>query len=114
MADFIICYDIADPRRLGHIHRRLKKLAIPLQYSVFLFRGSENQLQRCLEMLEHQMNRHEDDIRAYPLPQRDLRLVLGPSALPDGVLWSALPSDWQPQEHPTTIPGSDQDMEDAD
>ncbi|MCZ2408062.1 MAG: CRISPR-associated endonuclease Cas2 [Burkholderiales bacterium] len=114
MADFIICYDIANPRRLGHIHRRLKKLAVPLQYSVFLFRGTEEQLQRCLALLERQMNRHEDDIRAYPLPQRGLRLVLGPSALPDGVLWSALPKDWQPREHTAAGPDGSLDEESQD
>lgn len=114
MADFIICYDIANPRRLGQIHRRLKKLAVPLQYSVFLFRGTEEQLQHCLAMLEQQMDRHEDDIRAYPLPQRGLRLVMGPSALPDGVLWSALPQDWQPQEYPAPNLADSQEEDDRD
>lgn len=95
MRDYIICYDIAHPRRLGRIHRALKKLATPVQYSVFLFTGSEEQLQRCLTQLQHLMDPHQDDIRAYPLPQRGLRLVLGPSVLPEGVLLSSLPADWQ-------------------
>jgi len=98
MRDYIICYDIANPRRLGRIHRALKKLATPVQYSVFLFTGSEEQLQRCLAQLQHLMDPHQDDIRAYPLPQRGLRLVLGPSVLPEGILLSSLPPNWQP--HP--------------
>jgi CRISPR-associated protein Cas2 len=96
MSDYIICYDIANPRRLARIHRALKKLATPVQYSVFFFSGSDEQLQRCLAQLQQLMNPHQDDIRAYPLPQRGLRLVLGPSALPEGVLLSSLPAEWQP------------------
>lgn len=71
---------------------------MPLQYPVFRFCGTEKQLQRCLDILQHQMNRHEDDIRAYPVPQRGLQLVIGPSALSDGELWRALTPDWQPQD----------------
>lgn len=32
----VVCYDIRCPKRLGRVHRYLKKRAIPLQYSVFL------------------------------------------------------------------------------
>ncbi len=38
--EFIISYDIADPKRLSRIHRMLKRLAMPLQYSVFYARMS--------------------------------------------------------------------------
>lgn len=95
MADYIICYDIANPRRLGRIHRALKKQALAVQYSVFLFSGTETQLQHCLAKLEALMDQHQDDIRAYPLPQHGLRLVLGPSTLPEGIVLSSLPADWQ-------------------
>ena len=95
MSDYIICYDIANPRRLGRIHRALKKQAIAVQYSVFLFSGTEEQLQRCLNQLQTLMDVRYDDIRAYPLPQRGLRLVLGPSVLPEGILLGSLPTDWQ-------------------
>ena len=95
MADYIICYDIANPRRLGRIHRVLKKQALAVQYSVFLFSGTDAQLQRCLEQLQALMDERYDDIRAYPLPQRGLRLVLGASALPDGIVLGSLVADWQ-------------------
>ena len=88
MSDYIICYDIANPRRLARIHRALKKQALAVQYSVFLFSGTEVQLQRCLAQLQALMDERYDDIRAYPLPQRGLRLVLGASVLPDGL------ADW--------------------
>lgn len=98
MSDYIICYDIADPKRLGRVHRLLKKHAVPVQYSVFLFSSTEKQLQYCLDQLEALINPHKDDIRAYPLPHRGLRLVSGPSALPDGIMLSSLPAHWQPPD----------------
>lgn len=92
MREYIICYDITDPRRLGRIHRALKKTALPMQYSVFLFSGTPEQLGLCLDRLEAIMDPDTDDIRAYPLPQRGLRLALGPGALPSGILWGAAAS----------------------
>lgn len=85
MTEHIICYDIANPRRLGRIHRAIKKQAIPLQYSVFLFKGSEAQLQRCMSQLQRLMDPDEDDIRAYSLPQRGQRITIGTSTLPEGI-----------------------------
>ena len=95
MTEHLICYDIRCPRRLGRIHRALKGQAMALQYSVFLFSGTEAQLQHCLAQLERLMDKQQDDIRAYPLPQRGLRLVLGASVLPDGIILGSLPADWQ-------------------
>lgn len=96
MPSYIICYDIAHPRRLGQIHRELKKHAVPVQYSVFLFTGTPTKLEQCLTRLEHLMNPHKDDIRVYPLPERGLRWSLGPSALPEGIIMGDMPD---PNQH---------------
>ncbi len=85
--EYIICYDIKEPKRLGRIHRALKKRATAVQYSVFLFTGSAEQLRHCLGMLEEIMDTREDDIRAYPLPRRGLRMQFGKDQLPDGIHW---------------------------
>lgn len=98
MSDYIICYDITDPRRLQRVHRCLKRRATPLQYSVFLYRGSERQLLRHLAELEDLMDPRSDDVRAYPLPVRGLRLILGQLTLPEGVFWKQSGDDWQPPE----------------
>ena len=45
---YLIGYDIADPKRLQRIHRRMTKYATPIQYSIFLFEGSEKLLTECL------------------------------------------------------------------
>jgi len=94
MTEAIICYDIADPRRLGRMFRYLKKCATPLQYSVFLFAGDERRLARCLENAAQLIDPDEDDLRAYPLPKRGFKARLGKAALPEGIQWSALPPSW--------------------
>ena len=95
MREYIICYDICCPRRLGRIHRLLKRLATPLQYSVFLFTGTPQQLEQCLQQLQTLMDPCHDDIRAYPLPQRGYRLALGKRTLPEGIHLTGLPTPWQ-------------------
>lgn len=95
MSEYLICYDIGCPRRLQRIHRALKGQAMALQYSVFLFSGTPEQLDRCLVQLERLMDKQQDDIRAYPLPERGLRWCQGKPLLPDGIYWSGLPLAWQ-------------------
>jgi CRISPR-associated endonuclease Cas2 len=94
VSEFVICYDIADPRRLGRLHRYLKKRAVTLQYSVFLFVGDDRQLDRCMEGAAKLIDAKEDDLRAYPLPGRGLKARIGCPALPEGIQWSGLPPSW--------------------
>jgi CRISPR-associated protein Cas2 len=85
---YLIAYDIADPRRLYRVHRYLKTVALDLQYSVFAGMLSERQLLRVLEDLAERIHPGEDDVRAYPLPQRCHAVALGRQHLPEGVLLS--------------------------
>ncbi len=94
MSDTIICYDISNPRRLARMFRYLKRCAMPLQYSVFLFTGDDRQLARCLEKAAQLIDPAEDDLRAYPLPKRGFKARLGKAALPEGIQWSGLPVAW--------------------
>ncbi|MFN4149171.1 MAG: CRISPR-associated endonuclease Cas2, partial [Rhodocyclaceae bacterium] len=84
MTDYLICYDISHPKRLGRVFRFLKKRALPLQYSVFLFSGDDRQLMHCLEAVARLIDPAEDDLRAYPLPRRGLKARLGRAILPEG------------------------------
>lgn len=93
--DYVICYDIRCPKRLGQIHRILKQQAMALQYSVFLFNGTLQQLENCLTQISGRMNPLQDDVRAYPLPRRGLRLCMGKPLLPEGIFWSGLPTPWK-------------------
>jgi CRISPR-associated protein Cas2 len=92
MREYIICYDIRNPKRLNRLHRYLLKHAIPIQYSVFLFSGDDRNLQRCLDAAAPLIDPKEDDLRTYPLPARGLKVRMGRPTLPEGILWSSLPA----------------------
>ena len=94
MTEFIVCYDITDAKRLGRVHRALCKEAVPLQYSVFLFDGDDRQLKNLMQALATMIDTRKDDVRAYPIPARGLKARLGKPALPEGILWGALPVQW--------------------
>jgi len=83
---WLICYDIADPKRLGRLHRHIKQFAQPVQYSVFYFEGNHHQLTRRLQDIATRINPREDDVRAYPIPNPPEIDTLGRGGLPEGVL----------------------------
>ena len=87
--NWLIAYDIADPRRLARVHRHLKRYAIPVQYSVFVFQGSQIMLERVLDGIQERIEPTADDVRAYHLPHRCEVAMLGRQYLPDGVVLAA-------------------------
>lgn len=82
----MVCYDIADPKRLGRVHRYLRRLAVPVQYSVFATSLTPKKQQRLMQGLARLIDEKEDDVRLYPLPKRLEHLGLGRQWLPDGVI----------------------------
>lgn len=83
---WLICYDIANPRRLVRLHRFLKGVAQPVQYSVFHYEGSPARLGRLMQDIEQRIDTKEDDVRAYPVPNPVTLFTLGRGAMPSGVL----------------------------
>ncbi|MFV0476262.1 MAG: CRISPR-associated endonuclease Cas2 [Parahaliea sp.] len=83
--DHIIAYDIASPRRLGKVHRYLKKCAVPIQYSVFLTRCTTGELKTVISDIEKLINPLEDDVRFYTLPYKARILTAGQQGWPAGV-----------------------------
>jgi CRISPR-associated protein Cas2 len=81
----IIAYDIGDPKRLTRIHRYLKKLAMPIQYSVFLIECNAKELQEVRDHLQEMINPKQDDIRIYTLPLKPVIMTLGKQALFQGI-----------------------------
>ncbi|MBX5472207.1 MAG: CRISPR-associated endonuclease Cas2 [Acetobacteraceae bacterium] len=65
---WLVGYDIASPRRLRRVHRYLKKRAFPVQYSLFLMRGTLRELERLLHDLAQLIHPRRDDVRAWPVP----------------------------------------------
>lgn len=93
MRNWIIGYDISDPRRLQHVYRAMLKHATPLEYSVFLLTGTERSRKRCLDELAALIDNDKDDLRCYPLPERGLQQRIGKATLPSGINWGCLPSE---------------------
>lgn len=82
----IIAYDIANPKRLGRVHRYLKKIALPLQYSVFLIEMDAERRDKVLKHLRTLIHPRQDDIRVYPLPNEPEWVKLGKALWDDGLL----------------------------
>lgn len=78
-------YDIADKRRLSRLHRFIKKHAVPVQYSVFLFEGSGAQVGRLMDKIEGYIDPKYDDVRAYQLPAEPQLVTLGRGSLPESL-----------------------------
>lgn len=91
----IIAYDIANPRRLGRVHRYLKKIALPLQYSVFLMELDAERRDKVLKHLRTLIHEKQDDVRIYPLPDTPEWVKLGKQFWDDGLLLTGvkLPAD---------------------
>lgn len=92
MTTFVIGYDITDPRRLGRIFRAMKKLAMPIEYSIFLLDGNERDARLCIDAMAHLMDERTDDVRCYPLPERGYQTRIGKAVLPEGIHWTGLPA----------------------
>ena len=82
----MICYDIADPRRLQKVHAFLRRHAMPVQYSVFLARLTERRLLSLLSDLARRIDPRSDDVRAYPIPREAEAVTMGRQYLPPGVV----------------------------
>ena len=87
----LVCYDIADPGRLGRVHRYLKKTGLALQYSVFLLHVNARQLEKIHAALEQIIDPVEDDIRIYPLPLQPQWESFGQPMWPETFVPQTLP-----------------------
>lgn len=67
MALFVVAYDIADPRRLRRVARIMERHALRTQRSVFLFQGTEQELERLLNAASRVMCLREDLVQAWQL-----------------------------------------------
>lgn len=83
---WLIAYDISCPKRLGRVHRYLKSVAIPVQYSMFTAEENEAGIRRIIGELKTRIHPTADDLRLYPLPNRLELHHYGHRALPVGLL----------------------------
>lgn len=85
MAHYLVCYDIADQRRLLRVHRRVLKHAIFIQYSVYYLQGDKKALRALLDDLQDVIDERYDDVRAYSVKPLSEALQIGNPWLPEGI-----------------------------
>ena len=74
-ADYLICYDISDNKRLQRLGRRLEKLAIRIQYSVFYAPSvTQEMLFDIIGTIDEIIEATEDDVRVYTVMDVGFRL----------------------------------------
>ena len=76
-ANYLVCYDIADERRLTRVYALMKQQGIHVQYSVFHCRLTWPELVELKRRLQDIIDEREDDVRVYPLPAAPRIMVLG-------------------------------------
>jgi len=65
-ADYIICYDISDSKRLRKLAKNLEKFAMRIQFSVFFAPSvSQEMLFDIIESINEVIDIDEDDVRIY-------------------------------------------------
>lgn len=82
---WLLCYDIADPRRLQRVHRFVVQRGLRIQYSVYLVDMDRTAFLRMLEGLSRLVHHRCDDVRLYPVPRRCLAETLGQPLLHSGI-----------------------------
>lgn len=66
--DYLICYDISDEKRLAKVARYLEKVALRIQYSIYvLFEPSKKELLEIEENIKKLIDTQADDVRIYTI-----------------------------------------------
>lgn len=86
MAHYLVCYDIANKKRLGKVHRRAVNHAVFVQFSVYYLHGSQSALDTMLQEIQSVIDATEDDVRAYSVSPLHEAIQMGVSWLPDEIL----------------------------
>lgn len=63
----MICYDIADSKRLAKVSKKLLNNGIRVQYSFFQCELSKSQYKELVNYLRSVINKKEDKLYIYPL-----------------------------------------------
>lgn len=84
--NWLLCYDIADPKRLQRVHKHVSKQGLMAQYSVYYLRASAAQVEALLHRLTQLIDPREDDIRVYPLPENPAASMQGHGGIAQSML----------------------------
>lgn len=67
---WLMAYDIRDPKRLQRVGRYMNKEGLRLQFSVYVLKGSREQVEQVMEQLRQLIDEKFDDVRIYPLTEK--------------------------------------------
>ncbi|HED14018.1 MAG TPA: CRISPR-associated endonuclease Cas2 [Gammaproteobacteria bacterium] len=76
----LICYDIANPKRLQRVHRVVSHKAVMVQYSVYYTEMNRTEIGRIIREVEECIDKRADDVRIYRLPERIQMDTIGEQA----------------------------------
>ena len=65
--NWVLAYDIREPRRLQKVGRFMQKEGMRLQYSVYMLKGSRDQVEKLVGQLTQLIDSKADDVKIYPL-----------------------------------------------
>lgn len=74
--NFLICYDIADDKRLRRVHKLLSDVAFAVQYSVFEAELSTVEFEQLQAALRQQIKTDVDKVTFYRLFKKQPKLEL--------------------------------------
>jgi len=74
-ANFIICYDISDEKRLAKIAKITEKEAFRIQRSIYLYPDATiDELSRLVKKIIDKIDRNKDDVRIYKISKGSIAL----------------------------------------
>lgn len=74
---YLICYDVRNAKRLRRVHRILRDVALPVQFSVFEAELRGVELSALLERLAASIDAAQDQVSCYSLTAGHQKLSLG-------------------------------------
>lgn len=83
---WLVCYDIADPKRLHRVARHMERRGIRLQYSVFAVLSDQHGIQTLRRELEELIDCRRDDVRMYPVASSGRAVLMGAHLVPPELL----------------------------
>jgi CRISPR-associated protein Cas2 len=84
---FLICYDICDPKRLRRVHKAIRDVGMPVQFSVFLAKLKQLELDALVEQLSQLIEVSEDKVNFYHLIASKEVICLGLPSMSDDLLF---------------------------
>lgn len=89
---FFICYDIRQPKRLGQVHRLVKRYAHQVQESVYYCQVKTSVMTDFKTQLERVIDLDVDDVRIYRLIHNRPIFWMGKSIHQNGIMDFSLPA----------------------